>query len=79
MKDILPDFYNIILEIHKNDPKGYDVLFVDPILNGNYSSRFSHSCDANCGTVTTLSNGQYFVGMYAMKKISYGEELCFDY
>jgi hypothetical protein len=23
---ILPDFYNIMLEIHKNDPKGYDIL-----------------------------------------------------
>lgn len=47
-KDILPDFYNIMLEIHKNDPKGYDILFVEPILKGNYSSRFSHSCDPNC-------------------------------
>lgn len=54
-RNILPDFYNITLEIHKDDPRGYDVLFVDPILRGNYSSRFSHSCDANCGTVTTLS------------------------
>lgn len=26
IQDILPDFYNIMLEIHKNDPKGYDVL-----------------------------------------------------
>ena len=25
-KDILPDFYNIMLEIHKNEPKGYDIL-----------------------------------------------------
>ena len=22
----LPDFYNIILETHKNDSKGYDIL-----------------------------------------------------
>lgn len=25
-KDILPDFWNIMLEIHKDDPKGYDIL-----------------------------------------------------
>lgn len=24
--NILPDFYNIMLEIHKNDPKGYNIL-----------------------------------------------------
>lgn len=24
--DILPDFWNIMLEIHKDDPKGYDIL-----------------------------------------------------
>lgn len=53
--------------------------FVDPIQKGNYSSRLSHSCDPNCGTVTTIVNGQYVIGMYAMKDISYGEELTFDY
>ncbi len=39
----------------------------------------SHSCDPNCGTVTTIANGQYVIGMYAMKDIKYGEELTFDY
>lgn len=27
--DELPDFYNILLERPKNDPDGYDVLFID--------------------------------------------------
>lgn len=27
-KDSLPDFYNITLEIHKEDPKGYDILVI---------------------------------------------------
>ena len=27
--DELPDFYNIVLERPKNDPDGYDVLFID--------------------------------------------------
>lgn len=86
-KDVLPDFYNITLEFHKNDPKGLDLLvkcfvlfkFVDPINKGNYSSRLSHSCDPNCGTVTTVSDGKYTIGMYALKSIAYGEELTFDY
>ena len=68
-----------MLETHKNDPKGYSLLFVDPIHRGNFSSRLSHSCDPNCGTVTTLSNGNYIIAMYALKDISYGEELTFDY
>lgn len=31
-KDVLPDFYNITLEFHKNDPKGLDLL-VKEIFN----------------------------------------------
>ena len=41
------DFYNMMLERHKDDERGYDVLFVDPIKRGTYGSRFSHSCDPN--------------------------------
>jgi len=25
-KDVLPDFYNIMLELHKNEGKGIDIL-----------------------------------------------------
>lgn len=76
---MLPDFYNIQLEIHKNDPKGYDILFVDPMMKGNYASRFSHSCSPNCGTVTTVASGSYVIGMFALKDIQFGEELTWDY
>eukprot|EP01016_Furgasonia_blochmanni_P024137 TRINITY_DN2599_c0_g1_i2.p1 TRINITY_DN2599_c0_g1~~TRINITY_DN2599_c0_g1_i2.p1 ORF type:complete len:672 (+),score=154.96 TRINITY_DN2599_c0_g1_i2:1413-3428(+) len=78
-KNSLPDFYNIMLEIHRKDPKGYDILFVDPINKGNYSSRLSHSCDPNCGTITTVTKGEYVIGMFALKDIKYGDELTFDY
>jgi hypothetical protein len=78
-KDELPDFYNIMLERHKDDPAGYDVLYIDPINKGNFSSRFSHSCDPNCGTIITAANQKYCVAMYSLKPISYGEELTFDY
>jgi [histone H3]-lysine4 N-trimethyltransferase ATXR3 len=63
----VPEFYNIMLEKHKIDPDGYDVLFVDPIYKGHYGSRFSHSCDPNCGTVPVVANGKYTIAMYAMK------------
>ncbi len=52
---------------------------VDPILYGNYSSRLSHSCSPNCSTVIHIRNGQYSIGMFAIKDIGYGEELCFNY
>lgn len=29
MGDELPDFYNIVLERPRDDPTGYDVLFID--------------------------------------------------
>ena len=78
-KKSLPDFYNIMMERHKDDPEGYDILFIDPILKGNYSSRLSHSCQPNCATICTVVNGRYVIGMYAIKDIKYGEELTFDY
>lgn len=75
----LPDFYNITFERHLNDPDGYNILTVDPILHGNYSSRLSHSCFPNCQTINKVRNGQYSIGMFTKKDIAYGEELCFDY
>lgn len=75
----LPEFYNILFERHLDDPNGYNILTVDPILHGNYSSRLSHSCVANCQTVNKVRNGNYSIGMFTNKDISYGEELCFDY
>jgi len=77
--DKLPDFYNIMLERHINDPEGYNILFIDPIQFGNFASRLNHSCDANCATVATISEGKYVIALYAIKDIKYGEELTFDY
>ena len=79
MKNHVPEFYNIAMEKHNDEPLGCDMLMVDPSRKGNFSSRFSHSCDPNCGTITTVSNGRYFIGMYTFRNIVYGEELTFDY
>ena len=77
----LPDFYNITYERHFNDPSGYDILTVDPILYGNFSSRLSHSCNPNCQTMIKVKqmHGKYSIGMFAIKDVAYGEELCFNY
>lgn len=73
LKNYIPEFYNIYLERHKDDPEGYDLMVVDPNKKGNFSSRFSHSCNPNCGTITTISNGKYYIGMYSFRDIKYGE------
>jgi SET domain-containing protein len=73
------DFYNIVLERHRDDPKGYDVLFVDPIRRGNFASRMSHSCNPNCSTVMMSAGGKYVIAMYATRDIAFSEELTFDY
>ena len=52
----LPDFYNITFERHLDDPEGYNIMTVDPILHGNYSSRLSHSCSPNCQTINKVRN-----------------------
>lgn len=81
----LPDFYNIQCERHEDDPTGFDIFTVDPILYGNYSSRLSHSCNPSCITANMVQKkpheefGRYSIGMYASRKIEYGEELTFNY
>ena len=73
LRNLVPEFYNIYLETHRDDPDGYDLMIVDPVQKGNFSSRFSHSCDPNCGTVVTVSEGKYFIGMYSFRDIEFGE------
>ncbi|ETO21431.1 hypothetical protein RFI_15773 [Reticulomyxa filosa] len=75
----VPDFFNIVLERHKDDPDGYDVVFVDPIRKGNFGSRLSHSCEPNVETVVMAANGRFVIGLFATKDIALGEELTFDY
>ena len=52
---------------------------VDPILYGNFSSRLSHSCSPNCSTIIHVRKGEYSIGMFAIKDVGFGEELCFNY
>ena len=79
MPDELPDFYNITLERPRDDPDGYDVLFVDAAFAGSFASRMSHSCTPNCAAVIVSAGGRLTVAMYTTRPIAAGEELTFDY
>ena len=78
-KNVLPDFWNIQLERHVNDPDGHDILTIDPSQCSNFASRMSHSCNPNCATVCIAINNRYMVAMYSIRQINPGEELTFDY
>lgn len=73
------DFYNIILEKNVREENGKEIVVIDPIFNGNFASRLSHSCNPNCCTFPVVSQGRYFIGLYAIRDIQPGEELTFDY
>ncbi|XVE92871.1 hypothetical protein REPUB_Repub01dG0140900 [Reevesia pubescens] len=78
-KDPAPEFYNIYLERPKGDAAGYDLVVVDAMHKANYASRICHSCHPNCEAKVTAVDGQYQIGIYALRAIRYGEEITFDY
>ncbi|XVF44484.1 hypothetical protein PTKIN_Ptkin02bG0126700 [Pterospermum kingtungense] len=78
-KDPAPEFYNIYLERPKGDADGYDLVVVDAMHKANYASRICHSCHPNCEAKVTAVDGQYQIGIYALRAIQYGEEITFDY
>jgi hypothetical protein len=56
------EFYNIFLEKHNDEPQGTELLIIDPIFQGNYASRLSHSCNPNCFTLPVISEQKYSIG-----------------
>ncbi|XP_068669494.1 histone-lysine N-methyltransferase ATXR3-like isoform X2 [Aristolochia californica] len=78
-KDPAPEFYNIYLERPKGDRDGYDLVVVDAMHKANYASRICHSCRPNCEAKVTAVDGQYQIGIYALRPIGNGEEITFDY
>ncbi|KAG2481828.1 hypothetical protein HYH03_019206, partial [Edaphochlamys debaryana] len=75
----LPDFYNITLERPRDDPDGYDVLFVEAAFMASFASRMSHSCTPNCAATVVSVAGRLTIAMYTKRPILFGEELTFDY
>ena len=78
-KPTLPDFYNMLLERHRDDSRGYNVLYIDASECSNFASSLSHSCDPNCRTTVAAIGNRYSVCLYTVRKIEYGEELTIDY
>jgi SET domain-containing protein len=60
----LPDFYNITMERPSEDPRGYDVLFVEGAMKATFASRLSHSCTPNCVNIPIIRNGRLEIHMY---------------
>lgn len=73
--DELPDFYNIVLERPKDDPAGYDVLFVDAAAKGAFASRMSHSCTPNCQAVVMACGGRLTIALYTLRHVHEGEAM----
>ena len=75
----VPIFYNAAVERDGSDPRGYDVLFIDGAVKGSLLSRASHSCEPNAEMRIRVRAGAYAVEMVTTQKVSYGEEVCWDY
>lgn len=66
LEDVLPDFYNILLERTTDSESGYDCLFIDPVYKGNFSSRLSHSCEPNCATTPITIGKRALIALYVI-------------
>jgi hypothetical protein len=73
------EFYNVALERHSDDERGYDILYVDAMEKASFASRLSHSCDTNCQLVTMASGGRYVLAILTIKPVHPREELTIDY
>lgn len=79
LKPTLPDFYNILLERPRQDPRGYGLLYVDASQKANIGSSCSHSCDSNCTSAVVARNGKLSIVLTTNRHIHAGEELTMDY
>ncbi len=78
-KPTLPDFYNMLMERHRDDSRGYAVLYIDAAERNNFASSLSHSCEPNCRTTVAAIGKKYSVCLYTVRHIEPGEELTIDY
>ena len=92
--NVLPDFWNMQLERHPEDPYGRQLFTIDPSHRANFCSRLSHSCTPNCQTAcVAISDGdlgntdcseapkrnRYTVVLHSVREVAPGEELTIDY
>ena len=79
LKPTLPDFYNILLERPRQDPKGYGIMWVDASQRANMGSSCSHSCNPNCTSAVVARNGRLAIALTTTRAVEPGEELTMDY
>ncbi|KAA8500022.1 Histone-lysine N-methyltransferase ASHH2 [Porphyridium purpureum] len=74
-KDLYRDEYNFYFMTLSTDPE----LFIDASRKSCIARFINHSCDPNCRTDKWTSRGRTVVGIFAIRDISRGTELSFDY
>eukprot|EP00592_Proboscia_alata_P015835 CAMPEP_0194395344 /NCGR_PEP_ID=MMETSP0174-20130528/124369_1 /TAXON_ID=216777 /ORGANISM="Proboscia alata, Strain PI-D3" /LENGTH=861 /DNA_ID=CAMNT_0039191265 /DNA_START=1074 /DNA_END=3659 /DNA_ORIENTATION=- len=79
LRPALADFYNMTLERPRNDPRGYDLLFVDASRKAGWGSSFSHSCSPSCEVRIVALDNRLSLSIATTRDIERGEELTFDY
>jgi len=79
LRPVLPDFYNMVLERPRVDPRGYGLLFVDASRKSGLGSLLSHSCSPTCHVHVASVSGQLSLVMTTVRDVEQGEELTFDY
>lgn len=52
---------------------------IDATRKGNISRFMNHSCAPNCETQKWIVQGRLRIGLFTVKAVKAGSELCFDY
>jgi len=73
------EFYCSSLERPAEDPRGYDILFIDASYVCSPTSCLGHSCTPNCRIVLMAIAGRLSLGVWTTRDVEYGEELTVDY
>lgn len=51
----------------------------DATMRGSMARFLNHSCDPNCYSTIVSQSGRKKIGIFALRDIKVGEELCYDY
>ncbi|KAM9293897.1 LOW QUALITY PROTEIN: histone-lysine N-methyltransferase ASH1L [Gastrophryne carolinensis] len=78
------EFRNRTIEQYHNHNDHYCLsldsgMVIDSYRLGNEARFINHSCDPNCEMQKWSVNGVYRIGLYALKDVSAGTELTYDY
>ena len=69
----------IKLERPHNDPKGYDLLFVDASRKAEWEISIPKNCSPSCKVSIVALDNQLFLSIATTQNIERGEKFTFDY